>query len=269
MGYPVCDDLRNGSATSDNGICTLCPTGNYKHGLGQPCRGCGSADGLTALRTGAFIWAFAAFVCICWRQVARNGGNTPPGRAGAQILATMLEHTQLMAVLLILPWHYPDGLLNAAELPASFLGADLPAMFRVDCMEADDGGEVGDGHLFATRWWFSQGLFFGVLLCLLVISLVSRVMSKPAAADKFRHRALVIYGLFLSAIVRGAAGVHDCVQHGDAYVVDHSPEVACDYDGVYSSYALASGGMIQVAFLLPMITFSKLKDKHARTSSVQ
>ena len=167
MGFPICDELRNGSAQSADGLCTLCPSGEYKHGIGQPCRDCGYSwsSGLPAIRLFALLWAGGAFGLICWRQVARQGGRALPGRAGAQVLATLLEHTQLMAVLLLVPWSYPAGLLNVAELPASFLGADLPAMFRIDCLgsegdgqggESAQGGNADGDEEFVTRWLLSR-----------------------------------------------------------------------------------------------------------------
>ena len=93
---------------------------------------------------------------------------------------------------------------------------------------------------FKWRWIVSQGSLFGILFLLLCGSVFASVMSQPSLSDRTYHRAVVIYGVFLSAIMRGGAAVHDCVQHGKAYVVDHSPEIACDYDdGLYQARVLS------------------------------
>jgi hypothetical protein len=80
-------------------------------------------------------------------------------------------------------------------------------------------------------------------------SLFATVMSQPSLSDRAYHRAVVIYGVFLSAIMRGGAAVHDCVQHGKAFVIDHSPEIACDYDDGLYQVLICSVSLPVPAFL--------------------
>jgi hypothetical protein len=257
---PLCEALANGTAESEDGLCMLCPAGSYRYGLGESCRECPGDVGQLVRRTVATFWVLGGLGLICWRQVSRQGGRLPPGRAASQVLATVLGHTQLMAVLLVVPWRYPAWVLTTLEVPASFFGADLLAMFHVDCSE---------GHspqAFKWRWLLSQGSVLAFLLLLLVMWKVGNVMSQPSLADRSLHRAIVLYGLFLSSIVRGGASVHDCVQHGEYYVLDHSPEIACDYENdTYQLFALISGAMLQFIMLLPVLIFSRLHKKHRRT----
>ncbi len=259
---PLCSALANGTFAGEKGLCMLCPPGSYRYSFGEECRSCPPAGGLIVQQIAALVWVGALLLLVGWTQVPRvsAGRTVSPDRAGAQVLPLVLGHTQLMAAALVVPWDYPAWVLAALELPAAFLGVDLLAMFQVDCSM----GHSRDA--FQWRWIVSQGSLIGVVLLLLVASAVASAMSRRALSDLSYHRAIVVYGIFLSAIVRGGAAIHDCVQHGDDYVIDHSPEIACDYDdSLYQVIALVSGATLQVSVLLPAIIWSKLTTKHDTT----
>ena len=110
--------------------------GEYQYGLAEECRTCPSSAGVQVQRAVACLWFGAGLCYIGWSQVSRRstaGVTTHPSQAVAQVLPTVLGHTQLMSVVLVVPWDYPPWLLSVMELPAAFLGFDLLAMFQVDC----------------------------------------------------------------------------------------------------------------------------------------
>ena len=165
---PLCSAVRNGTAAINDGLCRLCPKvrsplrssarpagrhclssmvcllcdiavssqDQYRYGLGEECRPCPASAGLQLQQTVGILWFGAGLCYIAWSQVSRRsstGVTTHPGRTAAQVLPIVLGHTQLLSVLLVVPWDYPPWVLGVMELPAAFLGFDLLAMFQVDC----------------------------------------------------------------------------------------------------------------------------------------
>ena len=254
---PLCTELSDGSHQSVDGLCTVCPDGEHKYGLGKECTSCPSDGVLYAQSFVGFVWVAASIVAI-WNQASEKEGRAKIGRAAGEIVAIVLQHTQLMAMLLVVPWKYPDWLLDVMKLPAAFLGGDMLMIFSVDCLGHTDGA-------FFARWFASSGFFMLTIVGALVTSILASVMAKPVLADHSYHKAVLLFGLMFTSIVRGNAAIHDCVQHGDIYVVDHTPEIACDYShGTYAICAVLSGVMLQVSLLLPMISLNVLHHKHGK-----
>ena len=263
MGLPTCDALAAGSAASSGGLCTICPDGEYKYGFSEECQACPSAGVMYAQQAFGAAWVAAVVIWI-WRQASETDSVestslSKMGRAAGEVIAIVLQHTQLLAILMVVPWKFPSGLLPIMELPVVFLGVDMLGIFRIDCLGHTDGS-------YTARWFASQGFYFIIVVGAIVTSKVAGALSKPGLADQSWHKAVLLFGLMYTPILRGACAVHDCVEHGDVYVVEHTPEIACDYShGVYAITAIITAVFLQVSLLIPALSLNTLHHKHGKT----
>ena len=252
---PLCEDLENETlaAAWPAGTCHFCPEGQYVFSFDEPCRDCPGSTGRHVQRFSAAGFCALGLLLIWGQASAREERKLRVGRAAAEVVALVVPHMQLLAILLALPWSYPRALITVLELPASFLGLDLPTMFGINCIDAPDGG-------LWWRWMASQGGFLSVLTFMVLSSFLMQAMERHSIADRCIHNAMVVFALMYTTILRGAAAMHDCVRHGEALVMDHTPEVACEF---WFGYWVS--GMVLTGFLLiPAIMLCDMHSKHGK-----